>query len=424
MKFSIDVLDTEVWQLLNDLMQITGIEPWTRRFDWIQREVAENQYMGEWLRERCSIEMAFHGVLQSQRFAPHQSFRVESVADYELVAFAAGTTRCFDRLSERGKRRLRGVLLDGLKEDKGLSSIQHEIATSVHLMSRGFDVEFHDLETGGGFDLLARNGDIEIEVECKMFSADLGRKIHRRRSATLCKALVRVLAQTYTAASVGLIVTVTIPDRLTPSPDQHRGIEQTLQVGLLSGKRLTQSEYCEVRVQDFSIEKSPFTTDPKNLSRKEIEDFVSAHTGRPNSTLIIIFSPGKRAVIVSFGSQKTDEVLKGMRYQLREAAKSQFTKTRPAYLAVQLQDLTAEQLADLAQSDSPWRGNATGLQCMTSDFLQSPSREHIHSVVYRSHSTLQSSRQDGQKRSNGLAYLIKNGYHAMYSDSRYSVFGI
>lgn len=404
-------------------MQITGIEPWKRRFEWLEREAAGNLLMEDWLRERCSIEWTFSQVLRSRTLMPRQPFRLDNMAQYELVAFAAGTVRCYEHLSERGRRRLRGVLLDGLKEDKGLSSIQHEITTAVHLMSRGFDVEFHDMEHDGGVDFVARKQGIEIEVECKMFSADLGRKIHRRRAATLCKALESVLTQTYGSASAGMIVMVTIPDRLTPSPEQHIGIEQTLRAGLLSGDASTRTEHCEVHVLDFAIDNSPFNRTPEQLSRDEVQRFVWDRTGRSNSTLMIVFSPGRRAVVLSLGSQKSDDVLKGMRHQLREAAKGQFTKTRPAFLAVQLHDLTAAQLADLAQSDSSWRGNATGLQIMTSDFLQSPSRAHIHSVVYRSHSTLSDDRQHGEKRGDGLAYVIKNGHHRLHKDPRYSVFG-
>ncbi|MDO8789922.1 MAG: hypothetical protein Q7J42_17740 [Sulfuritalea sp.] len=424
MKFSIDVHDTEVSQLLTSLIQITGIEPWSRRFEWLHREFAENPFMEEWLRERCSIEWTFNEVLCSQPLTPQSPFRVENMAQYELVAFAAGVVRIYERLSAVGKHRLRGMLLDGIKEDKGLLSIQHEVSTAVHLMCRGFDVEFHDLEQGGGFDFVARKDSVEIEIECKMFSADLGRKIHRRRMAVLFRELASTLAQIYRSASTGLIVRIIIPDRLTPSPEQHQEIDQALRFGILGGKAVTRTESIEVQVSNFSIESSSFSKSPQQLSQREIQDFVSGYTGRSNSNLMIQFSPGQRAVVLSLESRKSDEVLNGMHRQLREAAKGQFTKTRPAILAVQLHDLTVEQFADLAQSDSPWRGNATGLQLMTSDFLQSPSRAHIHSVAYRSHGLLTDNQAEGQKRVEGLSYQIGNGYHPLYKDPKYSVFGI
>jgi hypothetical protein len=103
--------------------------------------------------------------------------------------------------------------------------------------------------------------------------------------------------------------------------------------------------------------------------------------GRSSCPSVIFFSPSERALVLVMKSDKPDEVLDGMRRQLREAAKTQFTGTRPACLAAQLHDLTADQMAELAHLDSSWRGNATGLQQMTSDFLRSFSGSHIHTVV-------------------------------------------
>jgi len=424
MRFSIQIRDTEVAELLQALMQITGIEAWKRRFEWLQREVGENALMENWLRERCAIEWAMREILSDPSLKANQPFKLQTQSQYELVAFAAGTVRCHEHLSESGRRRLRGVLLDGLKEDKGLLSIQHEITTAVHLIHRGFDVEFHDMEHGGGVDFVARKDDVEIEVECKMFSADLGRKIHRRRSATLCKQLAEVLVETYNSATKGLIVAVTIPDRLTPSPAQHREIEAAVRKGLLQGEALTQNEHCTVRIWDFPINDSPFSNAPGEISRDEVDQFVRARTGRSNVNLMILFSPGQRAVILSLASEKHDEVLDGMRRQLRDAAKGQFTGTRPAMLSVQLHALTADQLISLGQLDSSSRSAATGLQIMTSDFLQRPSSAHIHTVAYRSHGVFDNGGWSGTTRGAGTSYLIKNRNHASYADARFGIFSV
>lgn len=422
MRFSVEIRDTEVADLLEALMQITGTEPWERRFQWLQRELSENPLMEDWLRERCAIEWTMREILSDSTLKPNQPFKLQTQAQYELIAFAASAVRCHEQLSESGRRRLRGVLLDGLKEDKGLLSIQHELATAIHLMSRGFDVEFQDMEHGGGVDFVARKDDVEIEVECKMFSADLGRKIHRRRSATLFKRLAEVLAETYNSATRGLIVVVTIPDRLTPAPAQHREIETAVRRGLLQGDALTQTEHCTVRTWDFPISDSPFRKSREEISRDEIDQFVRVRTGRSNANLMILFSPSKRAVILSLASAKQDEVLDGMRRQLRDAAKGQFSGTRPAMLAVQLHALTADQLISLGQLDSSSRSAATGLQIMTSDFLQRPSSAHVHTIVYRSHAVIGSDALAGTVRAAGPSYLIKNRNHPSYGDPRFEVF--
>lgn len=420
MKFPIEVRDTDLQPMLAQFVDITGPEPWERRFEWLANEVSENRYMEGWLRERCGLELTLNEALVNGSLSTNAPFRIQTMEHYDLMAFIAGVTRTFQQLGSAGKYRLRGALLDGLKTDKGLLSVQHEITTAVHLMSRGFDVEFNDIESGGGVDFLARKEGIEIEVECKMFSADLGRKIHRRRSATLFKALEDVVNQTYRAATRGLLVRITIPDRLTPSPVQHLGIQHTLATGLLAGT-MVQSEHCAVEVRDFSVTHSPFNLkDPRQLSQSALKQFAATLTGRPNTTLMSVFDPGKRAVIIMVESARPDAVLQGMRRQLRDAAVVQFSKSRPAFLAAQLHDLTDDQLLNVGQSDFSSRDKASSLQVMTSDLLQSESRAHVHTIVYRAHGRLFP--EEGVVGSSGVTYLMKNALHPLADDPRYAVF--
>ena len=108
---------------------------------------------------------------------------------------------------------------------------------------------------------------------------------------------------------------------------------------------------------------------------------------------------------------------------LRDAAIDQFSKSRPGYLVAQLHDLTAEQLLDIAESDSSWRGNASRLQVMTSDLLDNSSRSHVHTIVYLSHSTLDNSAKGGEAIiADGTAYTFANANHPNYKDSRFGVF--
>lgn len=422
MKFSIEVFDREIPALARRLFDLTGTRPWQRRFEWLDREFSENDYMHPWLRQHCAIELAMKDALESGRLAEGQQFRVETIAHYELASFVSSVVRCHQQLSPKAQTRLVGMLLDGLKEDTGLLSLQHELKTAVHLISRGFDVEFHDLEIGGGHDFTARQDAVEIEVECKMFSADLGRKFHKRSTAALSKRLHDLLTHTKSNVVGGVLVVLTLPGRLSASLTQHQGIERSLRTGLLAGELRTTNEHCSVEVRDFAMAQSPFNNAPVEVRRDKIDEFVAKHTGRSNCPAILLFSPGTSALVLVLKSEKPDDVLDGMRRQLREGAKKQFSGTRPAYLTAQLQDLTADQMGEMAHSDSSWRGNATGLQQMTSDFLYSSSGSHIHSVVYRSHSTLAGER-NGMTGADGLAYVIKNGLHPLAKDQRYAIFG-
>jgi hypothetical protein len=93
-------------------------------------------------------------------------------------------------------------------------------------------------------------------------------------------------------------------------------------------------------------------------------------------------------------------------------------------LAVQLHALTADQLVGLGQLDTSSRSAATGLQIMTSDFLQRPSSAHIHTVVYRSHGVFDNSGGGGAARAAESSYLIKNRNHPSYADPRYVIFSV
>ena len=82
---------------------------------------------------------------------------------------------CHRRLRPAGKKRLAGMLADATNRDFGLGSVAYEMEVAAHLMSRGYDVVFHDLEGGKGFDLLATKDGASMEVECKFMSGDAGR---------------------------------------------------------------------------------------------------------------------------------------------------------------------------------------------------------------------------------------------------------
>lgn len=410
--------------LLERFLSITGPEIWNKRFQWLVNEILANRFMEEWLREHHGIALELDAFITGIQRTGEFPSQLRNKDEYNLFAFVAGVVSIHDHLSPSGKARLKGMLLDGLKTDKGLLPLHHEITTGMHLMGRGYDVECHDLERGGGVDYIARKDGIEIEVECKMFTGDLGRKIHRRRCLNLYKTLFPIVQRVATSATRGIGIRITLPSHLTPNLRQHAGIAETLSQGIVGGNKLTRTEYCEVEVKDFLIAESPFTAShPRELKREDVEALAQKLFGNSNPNLMIYFSPKTKAVVAYVESRERDEVLKGMDRQLRESSKGQFTGTRPGILAVQLEDLSSDQMHNLAKSDSTEYESATGLQVMTSWLLSKPNRSHIHSVAYRSHGTLLFGKrpEDGLMES-GIAYVIKNPNNLYYNDERCKVF--
>jgi hypothetical protein len=80
-------------------------------------------------------------------------------------------------------------------------------------MRRGFEVEFTDLEGRERYDLLASNGKLEMEIDCKAPSGDVGRRIHKGRFRAFANDLMPSARQ-LTECGGGHLVHVTIPGNL------------------------------------------------------------------------------------------------------------------------------------------------------------------------------------------------------------------
>uniref|UniRef100_UPI0025F8BD3B hypothetical protein n=1 Tax=uncultured Thiodictyon sp. TaxID=1846217 RepID=UPI0025F8BD3B len=274
MRFEVKILQQDIPRLVDQLVQITGVEAWRKRFTWLEQESRENQHMREWLSERCGIEIALMEAVATGELKDPASYRLDLAGRYELAAFAAGVGAIHARLSAAGKNRLRGQIVDGLKTDKGLLPLQHEVSTAVHLVHSGFDVCFHDLESGGGFDFLAERDGLAVEVECKVFSGDLGRKIHKRALAKLFLKIRGRLMSVLSGLRTGLLVRITFPVRLSSSDAQHAAVSRALEESLLSADRC-KSDECSVAVSEFSVASGPFSSAARGVvSPSDARQFV------------------------------------------------------------------------------------------------------------------------------------------------------
>lgn len=427
MIFPITVTDHEVPALIQRFVEIAGEAVLVKKFAWIERELVENPYMEEWLNEYHGLERTLASVINVVRVSGHVPHGLPTQGHYDLYGFLAGFVRIYERLSEKAQTRLRGMLLDGLTSDKGLASVAHEVSTATHLIHRGFDVEFNDLENGSGVgvDYIARKPGVEIEVECKVFTADLGRQIHKRRLLSLYRTLVPTIQQLHASALCGILVRITLPGRLTPSLEQSRAVVATVSSAVLQGNTRVRTPVCDVETLDFSISDSPFVVDrPEQLSRTDVVRFVSQLIGvaNLNPNFAIIFTPGKRAIIALVESVVPDQVLKGMERQLREAAKGQFSRTRPGVLAVHVHALTGAQLVALDELAVTEADNPTGLRIMTTRLLDSDNRKHIHTVSYQARGRLVFERSSGAVTEEGVTYFIVNPNNDKAGDKGYRVF--
>ncbi len=289
-------------------------------------------------------------------------------------------------------------------------------------MIRGFDISWRDLEGDGGFDFLARRDSFEFEVECKVFSGDIGRKIHSRRQYQLggliYKTIWKKLGQRDT-----LFVDIALPRRLSgsdlePIAHQVRRVLDTDEAAL-------GPEPCAVRLHAFDRAASPFANFGQHAEfvYSQTENFVLERFDCVCRHFLVIGN-SKKVALVGLRTNGDDDVVKGI-YRSLKSGSQQLSGSRPGVLCAQLQDVRGDQLADMAQL----RGN--GLQLAATRLFENEERAHLHSVVFFAPGSTRpvAEVREGQAvgRSfvdHNLCYVFRNNRNPSVDDDRLLVFGV
>ena len=129
--------------VLDRFLSIIGPDPWIRRYRSLHDQMRVNPLLASYLGDSHGLELRLGQLLAENRapdFSDHQ--------DYTLFSFIAPVVLSYERLTDLGRNRVAGALRDGLNTDRGLRPFKSEIETATHLMLRGFDVSFQDIDRG------------------------------------------------------------------------------------------------------------------------------------------------------------------------------------------------------------------------------------------------------------------------------------
>jgi hypothetical protein len=347
-----------------------------------------------------------------------------------LYSFAGLIARVFPKLPAREQGLLKSKVAGALKDHIGLSPLAFEMRTVAHLMARSFDVEFHDLFEGGGYDFLARKGEIECEVECKSVSGDLGHRVHVQRQYQLIPHILDRMRAAEKPGVVQLLV-ATVPDRLYGNHEFMSAVAAKIAQALDKFGSLAGDDPCAVSYSEFSIVGSPFDcASPPLITEQDVIDYCNRMIGDEVGRTIMTFTPRQSATIIAVRSRKANHPLKEMYRSLREASR-QLSGSRPGVICVQFRNMTSVELRDLAANPAR-SGEPTGIQLMTAKFFDSGARDHVHTVAYvapgsfHRHQSLTLDAQ-GMTRTtryseDAASYVFTNKTHPNVNDARYKVF--
>jgi hypothetical protein len=253
--------------------------------------------------------------------------------------------------------------------------------TVAHFVASGFDVEFHDLCEGGGFDFLVRKAEIQMEVECKSASGDLGHHVHLRRQCQLGPHILPPMRATEKDGVVKLLV-VTLPDRLYPAREFMIAVGARIGEALTKFESLTEGEPCTISYREFPIAGSPFDCkSPPRINHDGVIEYCNTMIGDQIWHTIMTFSPRRSATVVALRSAKPNSFMDYVYRNLKEAASKQLSGTRPGIICVQLRDMTSTQLHDIAAKPSQ-SGKPSAVQLMTAKFFDGGARNHVHTLAY------------------------------------------
>lgn len=383
MHFNVDGRPEEVAAFVNRAVAIPGLKAWTKREEDFARQIQSNPLIERYLETQFGIEYSMFAVRRHVK----NTGRIPSIINSprndlgQLYSFAGIAARVFPLLSAAGKNALRTKMLGALKDNIGLAPLAFEMRTVAHLMACGFEVEFVDLCGEERFDFLIRRSNIEMEVECKSVSGDLGHQIHLLRQYQLGPYLWPSMKIGSKDGVVQLLV-ATLPDRLHGQREYLATVAERITKALTGRIDVNDSEPCSVSYREFPITGSPF--DRALRSTITEEDALQYCHGVMRDELghvMMMFQPQRNATIVALRSTKPDHFLRGLYRNIKEAASEQLSGTRPGVICVQLRNLTTASLRDLAENPGLTR-TPTALQLMTAKFFDSDARAHVHTLSY------------------------------------------
>lgn len=159
-----------------------GLERWRRRYKMLKREQDEFPGGRETHFERHHVELC---VLPAYEQLQRRSGPPElSPPHLDAYGFATYVVQLHSLLSPVGKRRLRGRVVDALRQDFGFAALRTELTAIGFLHELGCEVQPVDFERLARFDFAAARADESVELECKLltheFAQPFSKSAHRR----------------------------------------------------------------------------------------------------------------------------------------------------------------------------------------------------------------------------------------------------
>lgn len=318
------------------LLALMGENLWAKRWRDLGRDFERSPMLARIGADYHWLELLLHD--QAATIATRG--RLEPpliVEDFAVLHFVSITMEVHTRLTPRGQKALQGRLRSALSSETGFAALYLEMDIARRLFDAGFDVEFPDLEGTARYDLHFSNARVSGEVECKSLSADAGRKIHRKDFYRLLEPLEKYLLR---RAETGAreVLLVTLRDRLPSAMAHQKKLREAIR------HFATDSVDSSAEGEFFCLKREAFTPAFEAARAVDQHTFYKACVTVYGENIHVAGPmPDAGRCLVVMRSKMEDDTSKPW-LEAMEKAVTQFSGSRPAFIAMQFNDMATDEL--------------------------------------------------------------------------------
>lgn len=339
MRFMRIVLPNDVAKLgsyVPVFLAMTGEATWHKRWRTLGRDLDRSPMLAKIGADYHWLELLLHD--EAATISKYGRLEPPLITeDLAVLNFVAMTMEVYARLGPRGQKVLQGRIRSALSAETGFAALYLEMDIARRLFDAGFDVEFPDLEGIAQYDLLFSNARASGEVECKSLSADAGRKIHRKDFYRLLEPLEEFLL--YRAANGAReVLLVTLRDRLPSEVSRQQMLRDAIRLFADGSAGFSEGNaYFFLKREAFG---APLQV-ARTLGERTFYKACVAAYGENIHVAGPMLDGGQSVVVMR--SAREDDTSKPWLEAMEKAA-SQFSGSRPGFVAIQFNDLAVHEL--------------------------------------------------------------------------------
>lgn len=231
--------------------QAIGESHWKKRASALRQEIKGNRFLERYIRDENSVAFQLDHLRELKE--KYGAIPPEALANDDIfpaISLAAQVLSIMEHSSTSQARQLERRVHGALKNTDDLRALQLELSAATHFIRRGYRVSWPELNGLGTFDLLVEDaGPSGLEIECKSFSTDKGRKIHRRDALEFHSILNSHLGSVKRGLKTGLSAVLTVPGRLPLRHIDRVALAKRVAAKILEGNSATVDDVYDIRLR-------------------------------------------------------------------------------------------------------------------------------------------------------------------------------